>query len=96
MKVCNFLRLVGYYWRFIESFSHIAAPMTKLTKKEKNFEWTDQCEQSFQKLKRRLTEEPILALPQEDVGFVVCIDASKNDLGCVLMQDGRVITYASR
>ena len=59
--------------------------MTKLTKKEENFEWTDQCEQSFQELKRRLNEAPILALPQEDVGFVVYTNASRSSLGCVLM-----------
>ena len=47
MEVRSFLGLTGYYRRFIESFSHIAALMTKLTKKEENFEWTDQCEQSF-------------------------------------------------
>ena len=47
-------------------------------------------------MKRRLTEAPVLALPQEDVGFMVYTDTSRNGLGCVLMQNDRVITYASR
>ena len=88
--------LVGYYRKFIEGFSSIAAPMTKLTKKEESFEWSDQCEQSFQELKKRFTEAPVLALPLEGVEFVVYTDASRNGLGCVLMQNGKVIAYASR
>ena len=63
MEVYSFLSLTGYYQRFIEGFSRIIVLMTKLTKKDENFEWTDQCEQSFQELKRRLIEAPILALP---------------------------------
>ena len=63
MEVRSFLGLAGYYRRFIEGFSSIAAPLTKLTRKDENFEWSDQCEQSFQQLKKRLTEAPILVLP---------------------------------
>ena len=44
MKICNLLGLIGYYQRFIEGFSHVTAPLTKLTKKDENFEWSDQCE----------------------------------------------------
>jgi hypothetical protein len=54
------------------------------------------CEESFQELKRRLVTEPVLTLPMESVGYVVYIDASKKGLGCVLMQQGRVVAYASR
>ena len=58
--------------------------------------WGDDCEQSFQELKRKLTNAPILTIPSGSEGFVVYTDASRKGLGCVLMQEGRVIAYASR
>jgi hypothetical protein len=70
--------------------------MTRLTRKETKWEWTPECDKSFQELKKRLTIAPVLALPSGTEGFVVYSDASKKDLGCVLMQYGRVIAYASR
>ena len=60
------------------------------------FQWSDVCEVSFQKLKTLLTTAPILTLPVEGEGFVVCCDASRVGLRCVLMQKGKVISYASR
>ena len=60
------------------------------------FVWSDQCEQSFQKLKERLISAPILALPTIEKVFIIYSDASIQGLGCVLMQDGKVIAYASR
>ena len=95
-EVRSFLGLAGYYRRFIENFSKIARPMTKLLKKTKEFEWTSACEQSFQELKLKLTTTPVLSLPDISKDFVVYCDASHQGLGCVLMQDGRVIAYASR
>jgi len=92
----SFLGLAGYYRRFIENFSKIAKPMTNLLKKTNEFEWTPECEHSFQTLKQKLTTTPILALPDIQKDFVVYCDASRQGLGCVLMQDGRVIAYASR
>ncbi|XP_070017426.1 uncharacterized protein [Nicotiana sylvestris] len=77
-------------------FSRIAAPLTKLTQKNAKFQWTEECDQSFQKLKTCLTTAPILALPLGFGGFTVFCDASRVGLGCVLMQNGRVIAYASR
>ena len=59
------------------------------------FEWSDACEQSFQELKTRLTSTPILTLPMSGERFVVFSDASHRSLGCVLMQHGKVIAYAS-
>ena len=59
-EICSFLRLVGYYRRFIKDFSRLSAPMTRLTRKEVKFEWNDLCERAFQELKRRLTSTPIL------------------------------------
>ena len=82
--------MTGYYQRFLEGFSTLATPLTTLTKKDWNFEWTDKCEQSFQELKRRLTSAPILVLPTDNTNFTVYCDASKIVLGAVLMQNGKV------
>ena len=88
--------LAGYYCRFIEGFSKIARPMTELTKKDKKFVWTEACEKSFQEMKKRLTTAPVLTLPNIHKDFVVFYNASRQGLGCVLMQDGKVVAYASR
>ncbi|XP_070045893.1 uncharacterized protein [Nicotiana tomentosiformis] len=77
-------------------FSTIAASLTKLTQKNAKFQRTEECEQSFQKLKLCLTTIPILALPSGFGGFTVFCDTSRVGLGCVLMQNGRIIAYASR
>jgi len=95
-EIRSFLGLAGYYRRFIEGFSTISSPLTKLTRKEVRFVWSEECEASFRELKERLTSAPVLALPSGTEGFVVYSDASKRGLGCVLMQHGRVIAYASR
>ena len=91
-----FLGLVGYYRRFIEDFSQIAAPMTRLTRKKVNFDWDDRCEEAFQELKKRLTSAPILIVPDRGQGYTMYCDASRAGLGCVLMQSGRVVSYGSR
>jgi ribonuclease HI len=70
--------------------------MTQLLKKESKFIWSESCEAAFQELKQRLTTAPVLTLPEEGIEFDVYCDASKNGLGCVLMQSGKVIAYASR
>ncbi|RVW65054.1 Transposon Ty3-I Gag-Pol polyprotein [Vitis vinifera] len=77
-------------------FSKIALPLTKLTQKGVKFEWSDDCECSFQELKNRLVSTPILTIPLGSGGFVVYSDASHQGLGCVLMQHGRVVAYTSR
>ena len=64
LEISGFLGLAGYYRRFIEDFSRLDAPMTRLTRKEVKFEWNDLCERAFQKLKRRLTSAPILIVPE--------------------------------
>ena len=81
---------------FIKDFSRLAAPMTKLTRKEVKFEWNDLCEKAFQELKMRLTTAPILVVPKQGQRYTVYCDASKDGLGCVLMQSGRVVAYGSR
>ena len=95
-EIRSFLGLAGYYRRFIEDFSRLAAPMTKLTWKEVKFEWNDSCERAFQELKWRLTSAPILVVPERGQEYLVYCDASKDGLGCVLMQSGRVVAYSSR
>lgn len=95
-EVRSFLGLAGYYRRFVEGFSQIASPLTNLTWKLVKFEWTQECERSFEALKSRLVSAPILALPSGLGGFVIYSDASKQGLGCVLMQNDRVVAYASR
>nr|GEW32596.1 hypothetical protein [Tanacetum cinerariifolium] len=88
--------LAGYYRRFIEGFSKIAKPMTKLTQKKVKFEWGDKQEAAFQLLKQKLCSAPILALPEGIEDFIVYCDASIKGLGTVLMQREKVISYASR
>ena len=95
-EIRSFLGLAGYYWRFIEDFSRLAAPMTRLTRKEVKFDWDDRCEEAIQELKRRLTSAPILIVPDRGQGYTVYCDASRAGLGCVLMQSGRVVAYGSR
>ncbi|GJW33627.1 putative nucleotidyltransferase, ribonuclease H [Tanacetum coccineum] len=95
-EVRQFLGLAGYYRRFIEGFSKIAKPLTKLTQKNKSYIWGEEQESAFQLLKQKLCEAPILALPEGNDNFVVYCDASLQGLGAVLMQREKVIAYASR
>nr|GFC46567.1 putative reverse transcriptase domain-containing protein [Tanacetum cinerariifolium] len=76
--------------------SKIAKPMTKLTQKKVKFEWGDKQEAAFQLLKQKLCSAPILALPEGSEDFIVYCGASIKDLGAVLMQREKVISYASR
>jgi hypothetical protein len=88
--------LVGYYRRFVKGFSKISNMITELQKKNNKFVWTEKCTEEFWRLNELLTLAPILKVPDMDRDFLVCIDASKEGLGRVLMQDGRMITYISR
>jgi hypothetical protein len=92
----SFLALPGYYQRFIEGFSKISKPMTKLLRKDKQFEWTLACEASFHELKKRLTTALVLVMPDMEKSFSIYCDASVQGLGCVLMQDGHMVAYALR
>ncbi|GKF29935.1 putative reverse transcriptase domain-containing protein [Tanacetum coccineum] len=95
-EIRQFLGIAGYYRRFIEGFSMIAKPMTKLTQKKVMFEWGDKQEASFKLLKQKLCIAPILALPEGSEDFIAYCDALKKGLGDVLMQREKVIAYASR
>nr|GEY01865.1 retrotransposon protein, putative, Ty3-gypsy subclass [Tanacetum cinerariifolium] len=95
-EVRSFLGLVGYYRRFMEGFSRLALPLTKLIRKGKKFVWNEEWEKSFEELKKRFVSAPILTLPSGSGGFQIYSDASKKGQVCVLMQHGKVIAYASR
>jgi len=91
-----FVGLASCYHRFVKGFSSIASQLAILTKQNVPFERSDECEESFQKLKTLLTTAPILALLVEGKNFIVYSDASYLGLGAVLMQVKNVIAYASR
>ena len=95
-EVRSFLGLTSYYRRFVKGFSMIAAPMTRLLQKNVRFEWSKKCQASFQKLKAFLIEASVLTQPTYSKEYVIFSDASLNGLGCVLMQGGKVVAYASR
>nr|GEZ16749.1 hypothetical protein [Tanacetum cinerariifolium] len=95
-KIRQILGLAGYYRRFIEGFSKVAKPMTKLTQKKIMFDWGDKQEAAFQLLKQKLCSAPILALPEGAEDFVAYCDALHKGLGAVLIQREKVISYASR
>ena len=87
-KIRSFLGIAGYYRRFVQDFSKIDKPKTRLLKKGIPYEWNSECEEAFLELKRRLTTTLVLTLPKEGGEFDVYSDASHKGLGCVLMQDG--------
>jgi hypothetical protein len=92
----SFLGLARYYRRFINDFSKIAKPMTKLIEKNTTFEWTTECQDSFEELRKCLTSVPVLVLPHLTKKFDIYCHTSHRGLGCVLMQEGQVVCYASR
>ena len=95
-EVCSFLGLAGYYRILVKGFSMTAAPMTRLLQKNVKYEWSEKCQRSFDKFKAFLTEAPVLTQPTCGREYVIFSDASLNGLGCVLMQEGKVVSYASR
>ena len=97
-KIRSFLGLAGYYRRSIEGFSKIVKPLTSLLEKGKEFKWDidEACQKCFEEFKERLTTALLLIMPDIHKGFDVYCDASHLGLGCVLMQEGKVIAYALR
>ena len=96
IDIRRFLGIAGYYRRFVEGVASIASPLTRLTRNMVKFQWSDDCEKSFTELKIRLTTAPVLTLPEGSDGYVIYCDASRVGIGCVLMQQDKVIAYASR
>ena len=100
-RLRQFLGLASYYRRFIPNFAKIAAPLHALTKKLAPFEWTGDCQEAFDQLRKRLMEAPVLAYPNFEADFVLETDASIEGVGGVLVQtqdDGKLhpVAYASR
>ena len=89
--VRSFLGLAGYYRRFVQGFSFIASSLTRLLWKGVKFEWDDKCQSSFERLKEILVEAPVLIQPISGREYTMYSDASRIGLGCVLMQDGKVV-----
>ncbi|KAK8534706.1 hypothetical protein V6N12_057350 [Hibiscus sabdariffa] len=95
-EVRSFLGLAAYYRRFVKGFSTLASPITKLLRKDVPFVWSENQQRSFDQLKQVLTHAPVLVQPESGKDFTIYSDASHIGLGCVLMQDGKVIAYSSR
>ncbi|GBG83879.1 hypothetical protein CBR_g37748 [Chara braunii] len=99
-EVRSFLGMTGYYRPFVKNYSTIASPLTDLTRLDTPWEWTEECEASFKKLKYALTHYEVLKLPDPDKSFVVTTDASQYGIGAVLaQQEGpklRPIEYMSK
>ena len=95
-----FLGCAGYYRHFVPNFADIAAPLYNLERKETSFQWTKECQDSFDALKYHLTSSPCLAYPRFDLPFIVDTDASDTGVGAVLSQvqngEERVIAYAAK
>jgi hypothetical protein len=88
--------MAGYYRRFIEGFSKIVTLMIALLANKVEFKWTQKCQEAFEVLKEKLTTSPILVLPNVHKPFSVYCEACYTVLGCVLMQEERVVAYSSR
>jgi hypothetical protein len=91
----SFIGMAEYYRRFIEGFSKIAKPMITLLGNKVEFKWTQKCQEAFEALKENLTMAPVLVLPDVHKPFLVYCDVCYTGLGCVLMQEGRVVAYSS-
>jgi hypothetical protein len=95
-EVRSFHGLASFHWKFIRNFSGISAPMMDtVNKRNKYFHWTEEAEKSFNQLKRKITEQPILVLPDFQKTFQVKCDGSGFAIGAVLSQDNRSIEYFS-
>ena len=96
IEVRSFLGLAGYYRRFVQGVLVIASLLTRLLRKGVKFEWDDKCQSIFERIKEILVEVPVLIQPTSGKDYTMYSDASGIGLGCVLMQDGKVVAYASR
>ena len=98
--VQSFIGICSYYRRFVRGFAEVAAPLHALAGKYAPFEWSEECQLAFEKLKEALTTSPILAMPSDEGRYILDTDASETLFDAVLSQvqnaETRVIAYASR
>ena len=85
-EVRGFLGFGNFYRRFIRHYSNITKPLNDTTKKDQPFNWTTDCQQAFEELKRCFTEEPVLIMPNQTKPFQIECDTSKYVSGAVLTQ----------
>ena len=95
-NIIIFIGLADYYKSFVDRFSSITSPLTRLTQKIVKFQWSDDCDKRFAELKTRLTTTLVLTLLEGTDGYVIYYNTSSVGLGCVLLQREKVITYASK
>ena len=95
-EVRSFIGLANFYRKFVLNFSKLVAPLTELLKKFERFKWTDKCQMSFDLLKKKLIEAPILTLLDVSRPFTIFTDAIGVAIGVVFTQDGKVVAYESR
>ena len=94
--VRRFCGMIQYLAKFMPNLSSDLSPIRELTKKGVKWEWSSKCEEAFMKLKKKITETPVLAYFDPDKELSLQVDSSKDGLGAVLMQEGRPLEYASR
>jgi len=87
-EVQRFIGMAGYYRRFCPNFSQVAAPLTSLTSPKVKYKWSEDCQQSFEKIKALLTSQPVLQAPDFSKPFTIQVDASDAGIGAVLLQLG--------
>ncbi|KAI4313124.1 hypothetical protein L6164_026131 [Bauhinia variegata] len=95
LELRSFLSLANYYRYFIKGYSAITAPLTNLLKIDKTWNWSQECQNAFEDLKRAVSQEPVMVLPDCSKPFEVHTDASDFAIGGVLMQDGHLIACES-
>ncbi|GJP33550.1 hypothetical protein CLOM_g18077 [Closterium sp. NIES-68] len=95
-QIRSFLGLANYFRRFLENYSTVVAPLAALTQKGSAWEWTRQCQEAFDKVKTKLTNAPVLVLPNPSKPYEVVTNASTVGIGAVLLQEGRPVAFESR
>ena len=92
----SFLGLTNYFRKFLENYSTVVAPLTRMTGKNVQWKWTKECQQAFVRVRNMLVHAPVLVLPDFNKPFTVVTDASDLGLGAVLLQEDHPVAFESR